>query len=86
MSLSFRFPTRDESEARAQAAELGWAVSQEPVSVHAHGSDVQIEVHHPLAVLLSGTARLICCGLGPASRLLCPKQTEDCSPRGAQEA
>jgi hypothetical protein len=86
MSLKFRFPTRDEPAARTQAAELAWATSLEPVRVSREGDSVQIEVHHPLAILLSGAARLICCGFGRVSRYLCPEGKQYHEPRGTQGA
>ncbi|OOG23851.1 hypothetical protein B1C78_09985 [Thioalkalivibrio denitrificans] len=82
MSLSFRITTRNASEARDQAAQLAWAAAQEPMQVSAEGDEVVIDVHHPLAVLLAGTARLVCCGFGRASRLLCPERADDCKPHG----
>lgn len=72
MSLSFRIPTCDETAARNQAAELASMVTLEPVSVDRDGSDVRIEVHHPLALLVSALTGLLCCGCGRVSRLLCP--------------
>ena len=82
MPLSFRITTRNASEARDQATRLAWAVAQEPMQVSAEGDEVVIEVHHPRAVLLAGTARLICCGFGRASRLLCPESADDRKPHG----
>lgn len=83
MPLNFRIPSRDESAARSQAAELR-AASLEPVRVTTDGSDVLVEVRHPLALLLSGVANLLCCGCGRLSRIVCPEQ--DYKPHGTQGA
>ena len=86
MSLSFRVSCHDESAARARAADLASAIAHEPISISAHGSELEIQVHHPLAILLSGAAKLLCCGCGRISRILCPERADDCDPRGAQGA
>lgn len=74
MSLIFHIPTGDESAARNRAADLASMVALEPVRVELDRSDVRVEVHHPLALLLSSLTELLCRGCGRLSRFLCPRQ------------
>jgi hypothetical protein len=84
--LIFRFPAPDESAARDQAAELAAIASLEPVQVTRDGSDVRVEIHHPLVLLLSRATDLVCCCFGCLSEFLCPHRAHDYKPQGTQGA
>jgi hypothetical protein len=84
--LSFRFPAPDESAARELAAALASTASLEPVQVIRDGSDVRVEVHHPVALLLSKATDLVCCCFGCLSEFLCPHRAHGYKPQGTQGA
>lgn len=83
MSLSFRLPCSDEATARSEAAELAAALTLEPVQVERVGSQIRIEVDHPLATALAGMIRFACCGLERLSVLLCQTRGQDCKSQGS---